>query len=93
MNSKSAALWGVLNTALVGAVLLSSLSLVETSHRCRSLYASLQRMEVDQWNLQEQWSRLLLEESTWAAHHRVEQLARQRLNMHLPASVELEVVP
>ena len=93
MNSKPAAVWVALNLGLTGLVLLSALALVETSHRCRNLYANLQRMEVEQWNLQEQWSRLLLEESTWAAHHRVEQLARRELNMRLPVAAELEVVP
>ena len=38
------------------------------------------------------WGRLLLEQSTWAAHHRVERLARKRLGMRLPEANELEVV-
>ena len=42
--------------------------------------------------MQEQWGRLLLEQSTWAAHHRVEQLARRELDMRLPKAAELNVV-
>ena len=33
-----------------------------------------------------------LEKSTWAAHHRVEQLARKELGMRLPEASELRVV-
>jgi cell division protein FtsL len=42
--------------------------------------------------MQEHWGRLLLEQSTWAAHHRVERLARKQLGMRLPEAHELEVV-
>jgi len=36
--------------------------------------------------------RLLLEQSTWATHHRVEQLASKQLKMHFPTVDELQVV-
>jgi cell division protein FtsL len=56
------------------------------------MYARLQGLQSAQWDMQEQWGRLLLEQSTWAAHHRVEQLARKQLGMHLPVVTELQVV-
>lgn len=84
--------WLVINTLLVVAVTSSAVAIVETSHRCRQAYAQLQDLESRQWNMQEQWGRLLLEQSTWAAHHRVEQLARRELGMRLPEASELTVV-
>jgi cell division protein FtsL len=56
------------------------------------MYARLQGLQSAQWDMQEQWGRLLLEQSTWAAHHRVEQLARKQLGMRLPVVAELQVV-
>jgi cell division protein FtsL len=87
-----AAGWFALNTALVASVLATAVAVVETSHDCRQMYSELQALEVAQWDMQENWGRLLLEQSTWAAHHRVEQLARKQLGMHLPAPAELRVV-
>jgi cell division protein FtsL len=87
-----AAGWFALNAALVTSVLATAVAVVETSHHCRQMYSELQALEVAQWDMQENWGRLLLEQSTWAAHHRVEQLARKQLGMHLPAPAELRVV-
>jgi cell division protein FtsL len=84
--------WWVLNLGLGLAVMLTAVSVIETSHRCRVMYARLQDLQLAQWDMQEQWGRLLLEHSTWAAHHRVEQLARKQLKMRLPAAAELQVV-
>ena len=84
--------WWVLNLGLGLAVMLTAVSVIETSHRCRVMYARLQELQLAQWDMQEQWGRLLLEQSTWAGHHRVEQLARKQLKMRLPAAAELQVV-
>jgi cell division protein FtsL len=92
MSGSSPRHWYVLNLLLVAAVMFSAASVVETSHQCRVMYARLQDLQSAQWDMQEQWGRLLLEQSTWAAHHRVEQLARKELGMRLPLVTELQVV-
>lgn len=92
MTGRGAIGWWLLNLGLGLAVMLTAVSVIETSHRCRVMYAHLQELQLAQWDMQEQWGRLLLEQSTWAAHHRVEQLARKQLNMRLPATAELQVV-
>ena len=84
--------WSVLNLLLGLAVMASAVSVVETSHRCRQMYAQLQALQTAQWEMQEQWGRLLLEQSTWAGHHRVEQIARRELGMRPPDAAELQVV-
>ena len=76
--------WLVLNALLTVAVLSTAVAVVETTHQCRLQYARLQDLQSREWNLQENWSRLLLEESTWAAPHRVEKVAREELSMHPP---------
>jgi cell division protein FtsL len=92
MSGSSRRPWYILNLLLLAACVSSAVSIVETSHQCRLMYARLQGLQSSQWDMQEQWGRLLLEQSTWAAHHRVEQLARTQLGMRLPAVTELQVV-
>jgi len=75
-----------------GLVLISAFGVIFSSHACRELYAQLQDLEAGQWHLQEDYSRLLLEESTWASHHRVEKVATTELSMQPPAVESLQVV-
>ncbi len=84
--------WWLLNLGLGVALLATAVAVIETSHRCRVMYARLQELQLAQWDMQEQWGRLLLEQSTWATHHRVEQLAGKQLKMRLPTLDELWVV-
>ena len=84
--------WPCVNLLLVLALLSTAVSIIDTSHRCRQMYSQLQTMESRRWTMQEQWGRLLLEQSTWAGHHRVEQLARKELRMRLPDPAEFTVV-
>ena len=41
--------------------------------------------------MQEDYGRLLLEQSTWASHHRVEQVARRELAMQPPTINDVKV--
>ncbi|MFT6287191.1 MAG: cell division protein FtsL [Alcanivorax sp.] len=78
--------------AALVAVLLSAFGVIYSSHACRQLYAQLQDLEAGQWYLQEDYSRLLLEQSTWASHYRVEKVATTELGMGPPALERLMVV-
>ncbi len=57
------------------------------------MYAQLQELESSQWYLQEDYGRLLLEQSTWASHYRVEKVAADELGMQAPGLAQLKVVP
>ena len=65
-------------------VMASAFGVIHSSHACRQLYAQLQDLEATRWHLQEDYSRLLLEQSTWASHHRVETVAGKELAMQPP---------
>ena len=69
---------------LVVFLLASSLGLVASTHRVRDGYAQLQSLELQRWQLQEQYTRLLLEMNTWAAPHRVGRIASETLSMTAP---------
>ncbi len=78
--------------ALFVIVIASALLLVETTHRCREAYTALRELELQRWSLQEDYSRLLLEQSTWAAPQRVMAIASDSLQMREPALSQREVV-
>lgn len=84
--------WLLANALLTGLVLAGAFSNIHSTHACRELYAQLQALESTQWYLQEDYSRLLLEQSTWASHHRVEKVARKALQMRAPDLTRFEVV-
>jgi len=67
----------------MGAV-VSALAVVASTHQVRSDYARLQALELERWQSQEQYTRLLLEINTWAAPHRINQIASEALFMQAP---------
>ena len=73
-------------------LLLSAFLIIHSTHACRALYAQLQDLESSQWYLHEDYGRLLLEQSTWASHHRVEKVARADLGMQAPDLAQFKVV-
>jgi cell division protein FtsL len=86
-------LQGRAGIALLALVLVSCFALIQSTHQCRQLYARLQELEAARWYLDEEYSRLLLEQSTWASPYRVEQVAGRDLHMAPPQLEQLRVVP
>jgi cell division protein FtsL len=73
-----------LNLILLAAVLIAALATVSSNHRARKLTIEYERESKRMQALDVEWGQLQLEQGTWAAHARVEQIARQRLGMHPP---------
>ena len=80
------------NALLLALILGSAFATIYSTHACRGLYTQLQLLESSQWYLQEDYGRLLLEQSTWASHYRVEQVATRELGMHAPDAISQRVV-
>lgn len=76
---------------LVLAVLVSAISVIYVKHVGRAQFVELQKLENKRDRLNEEWGRLLLEQSTWATPGRVEFEARKRLKMIVPTP-EMTVV-
>ena len=74
------------------SVVCSALSVVYVSHLCRQLYNELSGLEQEANTLQVEWGRYLLEQSSWASLSRIEQLAKNRLEMRAPTTEEIVVV-
>jgi cell division protein FtsL len=83
----------ICNALLLGLILASAFGTIYSTHACRALYTRLQTLESAQWYLQEDYGRLLLEQSTQASHYRVEKVARAELDMVAPELAQFKVVP
>ena len=72
------------NAAALLLIMVSAFATIYSTRACRALYAQLQVLESAQWYLQEDYGRLMLEQSIWASHRRVESVAREELGMGAP---------
>jgi cell division protein FtsL len=73
-----------INLILLALVLLSALAAVSTNHRARKLVTEYEREQQRMRALEVEWGQLQLEQSTWASHARIEQIARDKLGMRAP---------
>ncbi len=78
--------------ALAAAVVGSAVAAIDARHQARQLFIELQGLNRDRDELNVEWRQLQIERSTWAAHARVEQLARDKLFMSVPDPARIEVV-
>ena len=82
----------VLLVFLITSAIASAMGIVASTHHVREGYARLQVLELERWRLQEQYTRLLLETNTWAAPHRIIQIASDNLSMQAPDLSRSQVV-
>lgn len=73
-------------------VLLSALAVSYSSHWNRQLLNELYGELSVRDKAQAEWGRLILEQSTWTAHNRIEALATERLKMHIPDPAAVRMV-
>ena len=78
--------------ALWVAVLASSLGVVYGKQEARNRFNELQKLTTRRDDLDIEWGQLQLEQSTWATHGRVEQVAHDDLGMVTPQASELRIV-
>jgi len=71
----------ILAAVLILAVMVSAIGVIYAKHRNRMLYVELTRLQQQQDELNVDWGRLQLEQSTWATHSRIEKVARSKLGM------------
>jgi cell division protein FtsL len=74
-------------------VLVSAIQVVLARHEARQLFIEIQALERQRDDLNEEWGRLQLEQSTWAMANRIESLARTELDMQSPPPGRIMLVP
>ena len=77
---------------LIGLIVTTAVAIVEAKHRARNLFGETQALEVAEDQLNQDWGKLLLEQGTWAAHNRIERIAKQDLQMKVPRIEAIEMV-
>ncbi len=77
---------------LVASVLGSGIAVVYARQEHRQAYVQLNRLLRERDELNIEFSRLQLEQATWAETNRIEQVATERIGMVFPAASELVVV-
>lgn len=81
-----------LNLILFVLLILAALGVITAQHKARKLYIELQQQEDAAKQYEIEWGQLQLEQSTWAMHSRIEQIAEKRLNMQVPDGARIQVV-
>lgn len=82
-----------LNLLLAVAVVVCAVLSISARHQTRDLFIRLQQEQARSRALDMDWGRLLLEQSTWAMHTRVELVARNQLQMTVPDAKRIHLVP
>lgn len=74
------------------AVLVSAIGVSYCAHWNRQLLNKLYTELSVRDKAQAEWGRLVLEQSTWTAHNRIESLASEQLKMRIPEPAEIRMV-
>ena len=81
-----------LNLILFMVLILTALGTITAQHKARKLYFELQQQQDASKQYDIEWGQLQLEQSTWAMHARIEQIAEQQLHMQVPDNKRIQVV-
>ena len=71
---------------------LSALALVYTKHESRTLFIDLQALTHERDELNIEYGQLQIEQSTWATHSRIEEVASDDLALVRPDTDEIYVI-
>lgn len=86
---RSPGLW----VAVFAAVcVVTALAIVYTKHESRRLFVELEALTSERDRLNIEWGQLQIEQSTWATHGRIEQVAADDLSLLRPGAAEIFVV-
>ncbi|MCY4531704.1 MAG: cell division protein FtsL [Gammaproteobacteria bacterium] len=72
--------------------ILSAFGVVSASHETRNMYRELQVLQKERDDIESEYGQLLLEQSAWANNTRVDQIAREELQMVIPKVEEIIVL-
>lgn len=81
-----------LNAALAMLLIICAIAVVSARHQARKLFIELQQARAQARELDIEWGRLLLEQSTWAMHSRVEVVAQHQLHMAVPDAARIHLL-
>ncbi len=81
-----------INALLLILTIACALGVVTSQHKARKLFVELQNEKDRAQQMDVEWGKLQLEQGTLVMPARVEQLARQQLQMHMPQSEQIRYI-
>jgi cell division protein FtsL len=81
-----------LNVLLLAFAIACALAVITSQHRARRVFSELEGAQAAAQKLNEEWTQLQLEQSTWATNKRVESLASRKLGMRQPHASSTVVI-
>ncbi|HQN65991.1 MAG TPA: cell division protein FtsL [Methylophilus sp.] len=81
-----------LNLILFFVLISVSIGLITSQHKSRKLYFELEQQQQLTKRLETAYEQLQLEQSTWAMHSRIEELANKQLHMQVPDAKRIQVI-
>ena len=81
-----------LNLTLFFVLIIVSLGVVTSQHKARKLYFELEQQQDLSMKYETEFGQLQLEQSTWAMHSRIEELATKKLQMQVPDAKSIQVI-
>ena len=82
-----------LNVLLLVFAIACALAVITSQHRARRVFSELEGAQAVAQKLNEEWTQLQLEQSTWGTHKRVESVASRQLGMKMPDPSTTVIVP
>jgi len=79
--------------SLLALIFASAIGVVYNKHLSRNLFVESRKLQATIDELDTDWGRLQLEQSTWGTHGRVEKLASKKLGMFVPDFNQRVMVP
>jgi cell division protein FtsL len=78
--------------AIAIVCVISAFALIYTKHESRKLFVELEQLAGERDELNIEWGQLQIEQSTWATHGRIEQIAADELALIRPRTADIYVI-
>ncbi|HNP36560.1 MAG TPA: cell division protein FtsL [Woeseiaceae bacterium] len=73
-------------------VVVAAMGRIYTKHESRKLFIELEQLTDERDELNIEWGQLQIEQSTWATHARIEQVATDELKLSRPLATDIFVI-
>lgn len=81
-----------MNLILFAALIAVALGVVTSQHEARKMYSEHERLLAFAEQYKTEYEQLQIEQSTWAMHSRVEEMATKQLQMKVPNPQDVQVI-
>lgn len=80
------------NLTLYALLIAVALGVVTSQHEARKIYSEHERLLALAEQYKTEYEQLQIEQSTWAMHSRVEEMATKQLQMQVPNPQDVQVI-